>query len=1081
MRFRVSKAALMSGVAVAVLWTAEAWPQQRNFDVPSSDAVKAIPEFARQAGIQILAPADGLQGVRTPEVKGALELHAALSDLLAGTPVVVAADDGQTIVLSAARDNLSPQIQVAQAGPPAATQLAEAPSIEQVLVTGSLIRGANAVGAPVAKLDTTDFLQTGALTTTDVLKSIPAVSLIPSASPQATFSNLGKVNPINIHGVGSLETLLLVDGIRTPLQGKNRYNDPSIVPSIAVDHVDVLADGASATYGSDAVAGVVNVILKRNFDGAISQGHVAFGDDFFQWQASQLFGRTWDGGDVAVSFDYYDEGTLHAKDRASLYTYDLSTVGYLNRTPAGASFPGTLSNGNAKFNNGVGGACANCFAAPLGLTPTSVVNFATLTPGANNEHNIYQFADILPHDKRASTTLTFDQSITPDVQFFAEGYYSNRRSHESYAPSFPPGTNNAANNLTLPANYPYLTGAPSGLKVSYNFSPILTPFITGAEVADRYAGGFNAKLPFDWSAKLLYATSEDRMTVNQENQVNLNNVNVLLGNTLAPVAVPGSPTQTVSITRPSSLPIFNVLCDPTAFTCLNADQIAFIQAYSHELSDYLRHEANVTLDGPLFAVPGGEVRLAVGGDYYKDTYSQANESTATGPSAQTPVPASAALGTAASLSREVYAFFGELNVPLIGSDNALLLVQRFDVEISGRYDHYSDFGSTSNPRIGVDWGVIDGLTLRGSWGTSFRAPTLVDTSNVGRTISGVNAQIAGQTNGTPNCPTGATQPVPGSSGAAILAAIGGTCASNPFSGGLNDKGGGGGLAGLLRPIGSALGPETAKTWTVGANFAPTQIPGLTLDVTYYNLSISKVLGAVANTNRLTDPSLAFSNLVTGQPGFASAVTALLNSGSSLVSPSFANQVLFIADNSTNNLGSFMQEGLDFRANYVIPYDEYGTWNIGVVGSYIFHQLYSPAPGATATDISNTLTSGPENIGALRLRVRGNLGWTSESGLSVNLFANYQNAYKNTQAIVFPASGIVPSFTTFDLAVGYDLGDQPANDYLKKINFELVVNNLFAPRLPVVVYTQGGGGTTAFDGVNFSPLGRIISFTITKTW
>jgi len=965
-----------------------------------------------------------------------------------------------------------------------AQQVAEAPTtatapIEQVLVTGSLIRGATAVGAPIDKLDTTDFLQTGALTTTDVLKDVPSVGLIPAASPQATFSNLGKVNPINIHGVGSLETLLLVDGIRTPLQGKNRYNDPSIVPAIAVDHIDVLADGASAIYGSDAVAGVVNVILKRNFDGAVTQGRVAFGNDFFDWQASQLFGRTWDSGDVAASFDYYDEGTLHAKDRPSLYTYDLSTVGYLNRTPAGASFPGTLSTGNAKFVNGVGGACSNCFAAPTGLNATSVVNFATLTPGTNNEHNIYEFSDILPHDRRASSTLTFDQNITPDIQFFAEGYYSNRRSRENYAPSFPPGTNNAANNLSLAANYPYLTGAPAGLKVSYNFAPILNPYITGAEVADRYAGGFNVRLPFDWNAKLLYATSEDRMTVNQENQVNLNNVNALLGNTLAPVAIPGSPGETVSITRPASLPIFNVLCDPIAFTCLSPDQIAFIQAYSHELSDYLRHEANVTFDGPIFALPGGEVRVAVGSDYYKDNYSQLNESTATGASAQIPVPASTALGTAAFLSREVYAFFGELNVPVVGAGNALPLLERFDLQISGRYDHYSDFGDTKNPRIGVDWGVIDGITFRGSWGTSFRAPTLVDTSNVGRTISGVNAQIAGQTNGTPNCPAGASQPVPGSSGAAILAAIGGTCASNPFSGGLNDKGGAGGLAGLLRPAGSTLGPETARTWNIGANFAPPQIPGLVVDVTYYNLSISKVLGAVANTNRLTDPGLAFSNLVVGQPGFTNAVNALLNGGSSLVSPSLANQVLFIADNSTNNLGSFDQQGLDFRVGYVLPFQQFGTWNVGAVGSYIFHQLYAPAPGATAVDISNTLTNGPENIGALRFRVRGNLGWTSDAGFSANLFVNYQNGYRNTQAIVFPPT--VPSFTTFDLALGYDTGNRPYSDYLKMINFELVVTNLFDPKLPVVVYTQGGGGTTAFDGVNFSPLGRIISFTITKSW
>src|SRR5438270_6731984 len=106
----------------------------------------------------------------------------------------------------------------------------------------------------------------------------------------------------------------MVDGIRFPPQADGICAiDPSIIPSLAVDHVDVLADGASATYGSDAIAGVINVVMKRAFDGAITQARYGSAKDGdAKWQASQLFGRTWDGGDVTGSYEYYNEAQLPA-------------------------------------------------------------------------------------------------------------------------------------------------------------------------------------------------------------------------------------------------------------------------------------------------------------------------------------------------------------------------------------------------------------------------------------------------------------------------------------------------------------------------------------------------------------------------------------------------------------------------------------------------------------------------------------------------------------------------------------------------------------------------------------------------
>ena len=146
--------------------------------------------------------------------------------------------------------------------------------------------------------------------------------------------------------------------------------DPSIIPALALDRVDILADGASATYGSDAIAGVINVMLKRNFDGAVTLLHAQQPTDGggLQLQASQLYGRTWDGGDVTLTYEWTNEneikGTVHSN-----YTANFTPWGLDNRIPIDASIPGTVSDGKAEHRRTgrrqwVGTMCSNCFADP---------------------------------------------------------------------------------------------------------------------------------------------------------------------------------------------------------------------------------------------------------------------------------------------------------------------------------------------------------------------------------------------------------------------------------------------------------------------------------------------------------------------------------------------------------------------------------------------------------------------------------------------------------------------------------------------------------------------------------------------
>src|ERR1051326_290151 len=234
------------------------------------------------------------------------------------------------------------QAQMAQAGP------AELP--EQVLITGSLIRGTASVGVPVTNVGPQDFVQSGALTTADLFKTVPAFVVTPGAVGTNNGGNIGRENTVNLRGLDSIggypvRSLLMVDGYRVPAQGEHSgQRDPSIIPALAIDRVDILANGASATYGSDAVSGVMNILLKRGYDGAVSQLRATVALGKTEYQASQLWGRTWDGGDITLTYEWSDFSPLRGTERSN-YTPDFSPWGLDNRLPIASSIPGTISVG----------------------------------------------------------------------------------------------------------------------------------------------------------------------------------------------------------------------------------------------------------------------------------------------------------------------------------------------------------------------------------------------------------------------------------------------------------------------------------------------------------------------------------------------------------------------------------------------------------------------------------------------------------------------------------------------------------------------------------------------------------------
>src|SRR5258706_7199423 len=330
---------------------------------------------------------------------------------------------------------------------------------ETVLITGSLIRGTVAVGVPGTNLSTQDFVTSGALTTSDLFRSVPSANVTPGPVGTVANNNIGKQTRVNIRNLDpndGTRSLMMVDVYRSPPQGEADCTiDPSIIPQISLDRIDILVDGASATYGSDAIAGVINIILKRNFDGAVTQLRTTLAKGKQVYQASQLWGRTWDGGDITLSYEWADTSAIPGKD-ARNFQLDFSPWGLENRTPIRSSIPGTISIGNptqpASLGLGTGGAnalgrnCTNCWAVPAntgsdfnpslngGIGPTapfsaSTLNWATFSAntanggatnpagGTANEINPYSIAWYDAAQQKNSAVMTIDQRLTKDNSF----------------------------------------------------------------------------------------------------------------------------------------------------------------------------------------------------------------------------------------------------------------------------------------------------------------------------------------------------------------------------------------------------------------------------------------------------------------------------------------------------------------------------------------------------------------------------------------------------------------------------------------------------------------------------------------
>jgi len=1051
---------------------------------------------------------------------------------------------------------------------------------ETVLITGSLIRGTIAVGVPVVNLGPQDFAQTGAISTADLFRSIPEFNVNVGGGVGTVAAGRAeggtRVNLRQLDTGTAPRNLMMIDGMRYPPQDQGLCQiEPDIIPVAAIERIDLLLDGASATYGSDAIGGVFNIILRRNFDGAITQlGYKGGAGGNNRYFASQLWGRTWDGGSIVLSYEWRDtqptKGNFYSR-----YSFDFSPFGLDNRTPLASSMPGTISTGGTTSNDQTnypsaqGHNCLNCYAIPAGtgspfnpinggVGPTAPFSASTLNwpvfstnsayhdpgsglgavdlAGTQNEFNPYSIVDYSAAIQYSGAAVTVDQRLTSNISFYGEAFYGLRR-----AQVYNQANGNQLGSFTVPTFNPYYpTDAPTNLRVAYHMSVESPSRSAGNELAQRYQGGLNIGLPYGWAAQVSYSQTRDSNWLNTTGTVNKAAVSAALGWTMP--ASPGSGTKPTIATfiKPASVPYLNLFCDPRAYQCNSDITLAYIGNYSRSEEAYWVNQKTIKADGPLFDLPGGTVKAAIGADYTSNHFIV---TTTTEDQNNTTVNIQSD-----PQSRQVWATFAQVNVPVFSDVNAIPFFRRLDFEASWRHDQYSDFGGTSNQKIGFNWAPIDDLTLRGGWGTSFRAPNFGENSAIVNSawnafglptnIFQNNAQIRIQ------CTDGL--PVAGS-GSEKLFNAGFACNSTPagmsFNGGAKSPN----LAGwreYRNQAGQVLQPEKSTNWTIGFDYSPSTnfLTGLNLQATYYIIKITGVLVGFGNptSSRFSDAAIGFAYIVPSDlrdgsgtqlcagmdatpwlcPEFQTMIARAISQPNNAVPLTAQTLIYWLNDGGTQNTGWLKLEGIDYQASYDFDAGNLGAFNVGIAGAYYLHNetvRVPGAPGEAGTPVDSLHDNLPANGGVEQLGViqprarhkyRARLGW-SAGDWSTTLFMNYTGHFYHTQgappnvnfqcltqggtvgaagnpSATYPCAindynNLQPSYYTFDLTIGYDTGDQPANEYLRNISIQLTVENLM-DRHPAFQYriSTGGGNPSAFD-ISKDIYGRIIGVRLTKTW
>ena len=936
------------------------------FDIPAQDMSSALKAFAAQSGAPIMASPDLVAGRESHAAKGSLSSSQALDDILSGSGLRADVIGGAFVV----RRDATAQT----AAPPAAQT--------DITVTGTRIRGSTPIGSPVLVLDRKAIEDSGRATIADYIQTLPQnfgggsnESLTGNTARNYANANVGYGASINLRGLGTNSTLVLFDGSRPALGGIDGvFTDTSVIPSVAVERIEVLTDGASAIYGSDAVAGAVNVRFRNHFKGFETHLYSGTaGGSFTQLQFAQAAGTRWGSGGAMIAYQFDSRGRLPGSDRKAS-TQDLRPFGGPDNRSTYASPPNIVAADGTIY-----GVSPN--ADPDHLTA------ADLRAGIANKVDDQKIIDLLPRQRTHSLYAAADQTIAPALSLFAHALYTHR----------------AFNIAVLPYNSPIEVdpGSPYYVDPNGSGAPILIerdfrgavgyPTSSGTVQAVSLTGGAQGDFG-RWHYEVSGSYGRQTERTGYENFVN-------------------------------SVRVQDAVYDPDpagAFNPFGPISAAQANAFRGSVENYSRDavwSASARLDGSLLKLPAGWAKLAVGAEYRHEAFATALSDTVYSETRET----SAISGTPAQ--RHVEAVYAELLLPVFNA--AARFPGRLDVSAAGRIERYSDVGRTTNPKVGISWQPTPGLTLRASYGTSFRAPSFIE--NIGSSYNFYQPLILAD----PASPTGQT---------AVIGKFGNV---------------------------ASIGPERARTWSAGVDLKPRAVPGLSLTTTYFHIDYrDRIASAADNYESFLIDRNVYAGLIEDTPSASEVAAYYALPGFMNPNGIAASDIKAIIDGETRNLSSVVVRGLD--ANMVYSHKLFGGT---ATASLDATRLFALDQKITASAPSLNIVSTYGN--PVKLRARGSIGWTNDR-LSMSASLNYTGAYSNT--LILPADH-VRHWTTLDGQIGYRFAKASP---LAGARIALNAINLLNTA-PPYINNSFYNSILAYDPGQASAIGRVLSIEATFSW
>jgi outer membrane receptor protein involved in Fe transport len=877
-----------------------------QFSIPAQGLDAALVEFSRQAQLQVVTSGAEVGKLKSSGVTGTLSIADALDRLLRASGLSFRPVGESAISIgrfeaasrragesrAAAQARTGEQLRLARTGAAdeastqdeartAASERTGASAADrgddtqEMVVTGTNIKGVAPAGSPVIVIDEESIRQSGYSSTEQLLHALPQNFRGGQAGAVADLNmstgSLNRVNGtagsgVNLRGLGSASTLVLINGRRISASSAGTFTDISMIPIAAIERIEILSDGASAIYGADAVAGVINVILKQDYNTAETRARYGFttesGRD--ELRLSQNYGMSWNGGGMTVAVDYLDQSQLMASERD--------------------------------------------FTANV-IAPNS----------------------IFPADELTSGILSARQRFGQDWELELDVQHSRSERQLFSASSF------SRSESTIK---PERTNAVLGL--SY----------------DAFG---------DWTFNLNGSLSQEHTRL-----------------------------YLTSISQNTGMVNYT-----------------YIQTQEQD-----QHSGELLGSGSLFDLPGGALKLAFGGSHREEDYFRLID----------------LFGAAQPTGREVTSAFMELHIPLVGAANARPGIHRLDLSVAGRHDDYSDFGSSTNPKIGVSWSPGERLTLRSSYSTSFRAPsTGFELFQGDRGVTGVDLQ-------------------------AFFAPDGN------------------GFVPVVLLFGSkALRPEESKNWTFGFTWEPGLIENLTMGFSYYDISYSdRIIVPPFDFGALANPQLAAFLAFYDTPA---EVAALVNDyvaqgaflsdfTGGIFGPDPLSQITTVYSYLQQNADSVDVKGFDLTLDYPFSAGP-NQFNVAFNANYIDGMVNVPAPGALPYDLVGTFANPPN------LRFRTALSWY-RGGFNGALNLNYTNSYTDTSGLI---DRRVETYVTLDTNLRYSFA-RPASPLLDGVSVSLFATNLFDESPPFVTLS---GSSANYDGANANPLGRFVGVEIAKRW